>query len=117
MAKSTTVVVEREMIDSPAFQSLSGMAVKILLIFLAKRQIKKVAHPSRDRWDIQNNGNITFSYLEARDRGINSKVFRSRLLELEAHGFLKKHQRSGGYSREMATYFLTSDWRKWRSGK
>ena len=102
------------MLKSEAFRNLSDAAIKMLLIFLSKRQVEGTKHKDRERWTIVNNGRIEFTYAEGACWGINPKVFRSRLVELHRRGFIRQNCPGGGNSRTPATYFLTSDWRKWK---
>ena len=54
-----------ELINSPAFQQLSGTATRVLLQFNAKRVMVNKGSRSRHDWVVANNGAIQFTYSEA----------------------------------------------------
>ena len=112
--------VEREILDSPAYLDLGHPASRVLLHFLAKCQYQKQKSAKRTEWIISNNGDLVFSYQEARDRGLSSATFRNCLVELQSHGFLQQTVKGRGGALGMdhrpSRFALSDDWKRWSDG-
>ena len=109
------IVLDRELLASPAFRSLSRTAMLVYLDFLGKRKIRKIGKPKMPK--ILNNGEITYYYSEATKKGISRVRFRNALDELIEKGFIDLvHQGTGyhtgtGYQRDKSLYGLSERWR------
>ena len=70
--------ISRRLIMSGAFLGLRGAACKVMLIFLTKCVPAKPETKSRSKrdWIIRNNGQIQFTYREARRYGFSRRTFR-----------------------------------------
>jgi len=112
-----------ELLDSPAFQSLNGTAVKVLLHFMRKRVLKPVTGRKtrgKKQYIITNNGEIVFTYLEAEEKlGISRSQFRDALDVLMDRGFIELSSRRGGQFGNQSLYALNvtgfeeDKWREW----
>lgn len=103
-------VVEREMLQSPAFRKLPGTAIVILLDFLARRRMKKNK--------ILNNGEIVYPFAEAKRKGIPAKTFNRNRDVLIERGFIDViHAGSGGRKGDMTLYAISDRWKKWGTDK
>ena len=112
--KSDAVYVSREMITNPAFLALTGKAPQVLMLFLTKRVVSKLkrAGPRGERYEVVNNGQIEFTYLEAeRKYGLTMKRFRHAIDELVGKGFLDIAKQGGGLEGDKSLYALSSRWR------
>ena len=113
------IYLEKELIDSPAYRSLSRIAILIYLDFLGKRFLKQVKRDKKRVWVIENNGDIKYPYTEAVDRGISKKKFVKAIDELQQKGLLDiTHQGKGGRkpakgTGDVTTYWIDDRWKKY----
>jgi len=109
--------VSRGMILSPAFAALKTAAAhRVLMVFLSKCRVAKVRRPcSRDKsWVVTNNGNLVFSYREARElHGISDGVFRRAIDELVAVGFIDVAHSSMGLQKDATLYTISDRWQRY----
>ena len=114
--RSTVVVLERDMIESPAFYTLTSHAPVILMAFMGKRQIEKIGHKGNERKIVKNNGKIIFTYAEAeRKYDLNQTKFKRAIDQLIEHGFLDIAERGGSLGRNPTKYFISSRWKEYKS--
>ncbi|MDA3901884.1 MAG: hypothetical protein PF441_00395 [Desulfuromusa sp.] len=107
---SPIFVMEHEMRKSKAFRELPGTAIVILLDFLARRKMKK-GH-------ILNNGEIVYTFAEAKKNGIPPKTFNRNRDLLVERGFIDvTHAGSGGRKGDMTLYAISDRWKKWGTDK
>lgn len=114
--------VERELFTSRAFWALRGAAPQLLIMFLGKRDIRKIDHYCR------NLRKLTMTYIELeklfkKNRlnqneadGIERKRIIRAIDELLAKGFLEIVHRGGAYQQDKSMYALVDDWCLWRKG-
>ena len=88
--RSKVVVLEQRLLKSKAYRSLrTPTAYFVLGIFMTKRQLVKVGRRGKEQWDIANNGEIVFTYKEAKEKYcISSGAFRDAIDELREKGFI-----------------------------
>ena len=109
---SSTVVFERELLQSPAYLSLTGKSPQVLGLFMARRRLKR-DKTRRQRWSITNNGDIRFTYNEAEGRwGISRSQFQRALGQLTDRGFIEVKFRGTGHHGSSNRYALSTRWRK-----
>jgi hypothetical protein len=116
MSGSNIIVIEKELLRSEAFRSLFGIAKDIYFDFRMKCRVKKIkAKPGRKaELFILNNGEITYSYAEALNRGITRPRFKRALKELVEHGFIDiAHSGSGGIKGDVSLYSISERWRSY----
>ncbi|MFC1481613.1 hypothetical protein ACFL6E_05150 [Candidatus Neomarinimicrobiota bacterium] len=108
------VVVERRLLESRAYNELDGKASKVLMWFLAKRQFARLKGNSRQEWMQTNNGELTFTYEEAKKKhGYSGQVF-SRLLEdLVLKGFIEIAKPGTGVGKVASKYAISRRWEKY----
>ena len=109
---STTVVLEREMLRSKAYCSLTSSARTILIEVLCRRKFEKAGRRGKECWRLTNNGLIVCSYSELRGKYgfAYSTIWRS-FKDLIDRGFLKI-QDPGGLFNNPNKYALIDDWKK-----
>lgn len=107
------VFLEKALLESEAFRSLSRWGLLVYLRFLQKRVIVKDKHGKRsDSYRITNNGQIFFPYKEADDIGIAPREFRNALDELQERGFIDiAVYGKGGRSGDATLYLIDERWR------
>jgi len=112
---STVVVLERALINAPPFRSLNGTAKNVLLDFLGKRvMVKHRRHPKRTpQWRIENNGEITYTYAEAENKGIARPLFAQALDQLIHYGFIDIVETGAGICKGPTLYAISDRWRQW----
>jgi hypothetical protein len=109
--------VSRGMIASPAFAALrTPAAYRVLFVFLSKCRVEKVRRPcSRDKaWTVANNGEITFTYREAREiHGMIDGTFRRAIDELVTVGFIDISHSSMGLQKDATRYGISDRWEQY----
>jgi hypothetical protein len=113
MSKSSHTWIERRLIETKAFQSLkSRAAYRVLSIFWLKRQCAKVGRKSKKKWDVTNNGEITFYYNEAKKKcHISEATFMDAIDELREKGFVDIAQSGAGLYKSANLYELSDRWK------
>ncbi len=111
--KHERMFFRRSMFESEAYRDCRGSAVKALMIFLTKCQMKRMeGKPKRqDNWYIGNNGAIEFPYDEAEERGIAGSTFGRALDELIRVGFIDIEQSGYGVRRIKTLYRMSDRWK------
>ncbi len=112
---SRGVYFPADLLTSEAFRSLSKWSYRTFFGFMQKRVMKKNKHKSRsDSYSITNNGEIVFTYREAKKIGIGEREFRNSIDELIDKGFLDiARYGKGGRSGEATLYFIDDRWKKY----
>jgi len=107
--------IERDLIRSPAYLSLTGRAPQVLTVFLSKAVFQHVNLPGHrgKQWRQINNGEIKFTYSEAADLGVPQGVFRRAIDQLVEHGFIDIDRPGGGMHGSATLYALSTRWRAW----
>ena len=114
MSKShnKNIWIEREMILAPAFHKLNGSAIKVLLLFLYRRQWKQAGR--KGKWYTTNNGEIVFPYKEAKKRfKIPKSSFARAIDKLIEYGFIDIAHLGGGLIGDCTKYFISNRWRNY----
>jgi hypothetical protein len=100
------------MITSEAFWVLSSTALKVYMVFLMKRVMGKVKVGRREVWAVINNGEITYTFAEAKkNHDISKSSFlraRDRLIEV---GFIEIAEDGGTH--HTTKYSISQNWRKY----
>ena len=109
---SKNIWVEREMILSPAFHKLNGRSMKVLFLFLYRRQWSL---PSRKgKWYTTNNGEIVFPYKEAKKRfKIPKSSFARAIDKLMEHGFIDIAHLGGSLIGDCTKYSMSNRWKNY----
>lgn len=116
---SPIVVVEKELLRSPAFRTLPKTAIVILMDFHMKRVMKGHTDKRGNKtMQILNNGEIEYTYSEAQKKGINKQTFTTNRDALIEHGFIDiAHQGSGGKKGDKTLYAISDRWQQWGTDK
>jgi hypothetical protein len=112
LESSPYMLVERKMVKSSVFQSLSGTSKTVLMLFLYRRQYSKLGRKGKGPWVLTNNGEIIFTYQEALTKwGITKSRFARALDELIEKGFININHLGGGMVKDTSTYFISERWK------
>ncbi len=111
--RSKVVVIEQRLLKSKAYRALrTPTAYFVLGIFWTRRQISKVRHNDRHEKVILNNGEITFSYKDAKEKyGISAGAFRSAVDELREKGFVDIAESGAGLYKSANLYSMSERWK------
>ena len=104
------------MLKSEAYLDLTFSARATLFHFFPKCQFQKTGGRRSKNFKHVNNGELVFTYAEARELGFSSRTFSRVLRDLQEHGFIKITLRGfGGVGEFTATsqYALSDDWETW----
>ncbi len=109
---SKGIWLTKDMLNSKAFRSLKAPSLLILLDFLGKRRLSNLGG-KRKRWVITNNGEIEYTFSEAKKKGFTTPRFNRGRDEIIEKGFLDiAHKGSGGIKGDKTLYFISERWRK-----
>jgi hypothetical protein len=109
--------VKRELFESKAFLSLSGIAPQVLIIFLGKRWFEKVGRKGKEKWICNNCDDLIFTYIEAEKKyGITKSRFSRAIKDLLEKGFISMKHKGGGYQKDKSVYAISDNWRLWEPG-
>ncbi|MBE3096959.1 MAG: hypothetical protein IMZ44_07485 [Planctomycetes bacterium] len=108
---------ERDLLKSRAWLDLGGVAPQVYGLFRLRvqvRQAKRDRRQKRTTFEMANNGQIVFPYMEAqRGFGITSPRFRRALEELVENGFLDITHHGGGLEGDTTKYAISDRWRSY----
>ena len=118
--------IETSMFLSPAFLSLgnkgtakkvSACSIKVLILFLGKRQYKKIPGPDgRKKTTRIDDNKFTLTYKELESRGIKQNAATRGIDELLSKGFIQIIDPGGTFEKHKAVYSLENDFILWRPG-
>jgi hypothetical protein len=110
---STGVFFEKKLLRSKAYRSLrKPTSYFVLGIFMTKRQMIQIGRTGKEHWEIENNGQITFCYKEAKQKyGISNSAFGDAIDELREKGFLDIAETGKGVHKVKNLYSLSDRWR------
>lgn len=114
MASSGIIVIEKDLLKSEAFRTLSGISKNVLFDFLMRCKIKKMKGKLGRKSEIVilNNGQIIYPFSEALKKGITRPRFNRALIELVEYGFIDiTHSGSGGVKGDVSLYAISDRWR------
>jgi hypothetical protein len=105
------IVIDADLVLSPAFLQLTGAAPKVYLLFLRRRRMVKLGRKGKEKWVIENNGEIVFPYAEAENKfGITRPRFQRALDQLVEHGFIDIAHPGGGMVKDISKYSISNRW-------
>jgi hypothetical protein len=99
----------REVINSPAFRDLNGTEILIYLDFRLRFNIRKNGRVKT----ILNNGELVYTYAEAKRWGISSPSFQRAIDGLIDHGFLYVAETGAGLYKSATLYGVRAEWENW----
>ena len=108
--------ITKALLRSPAYRSLSRVAMLVYQDFLAKRVMKKISKNKMKVWITENNGMIVYPYTEAERNGFSRDQFRNAIDELQLKGLIDiTHLGKGGRKPSDGTgdstkYFIDNRW-------
>ena len=109
---SNFVRLDRALILSGVWQSLTGTSIKVYLIFRSKAYWKE--DKKKGIWYISNNGELEFTYREAeKNYKISRQSFKTALVELVEKGLLDIKRPGAPYKKVTSLYAISERWRKW----
>jgi len=112
------IVIDSKVFDSDAYNSLTSSAIRVLGQFLRKRKMTKVGKEGKEKWIITNNGELIFTYSEAKLLGFPESTFKRAIDLLIEVGFLwSDHFGTAGYERVPTKYILDNRWEHYGTEK
>ena len=109
----TDLYVDREVLKSPAFWSLTGCAPQVYMAFLTRcRRAKIKGSKKHSPWAILNNGELVFSYRHAlASFGVSKDRFTHALDQLVQAGLIDIKHSGGGMEADSSRYAMSDRWR------
>ena len=116
MKSSNGMFIPRRMHRNPAFRKLNASSIFVLFEFLYRRKVKQV--PTKvgrgKEWIISNNGEIFFTYDEAKNNfGIPRSTFRRAIDQLVDLGFIDITHHGGGMMKDASKYAISERWKEY----
>lgn len=110
--------VSRRMIKSRAYLALkTATSCKVFMIFLSKCRMEKMPAKPMHRekeWQITNNGEIQFTYIEAEAKyGISAGKFTRAIDELTRVGLIDITKTGLGLQKDVTLYAISVRWEKY----
>ncbi len=111
-------MLESSLIESDAFGALSGKWALVVLIRFHQKAYRKSTKRGKkglNQREITNNGEIIFTYAEAKELGIKSSgIFHRVLKELvEDKGFISIAEPGNWYEKKPTKYSIVERWKKY----
>jgi hypothetical protein len=105
------IVIDASLVLSRAFLNLTGAAPHVYLLFLRRRRLVKLGRTGKEKWVIENNGEIVFPYAEAENNfGITRPRFQRAIDQLVEHGFIDIVHPGGGMMKDISKYAISTRW-------
>lgn len=112
------IFIDADLVLSPAFLCLTGAAPQVYLLFLRRRRMVKLGRKGKEKWIIENDGEIVFPYAEAKEKfGITPPRFQRALDQLVEHGFIDIVHSGGGMLRDISKYAISTRWMDYGTSK
>ena len=109
LPKSNGVYIEKHLLQSDAFWDLTSSALKVFMVFMLKRKLGKNKSSKNGSYNIVNNGNIQFTYIEAEDKcKIPKSTFLRAIDKLIELGFIEITEHGGEHHPNK--YFISNNW-------
>jgi len=102
---------DADLADSKALWALSGSSAAVYIRFLVKRHMESTGKGKKAKWHCTNNGNLRFTYKEAKSFGVGTYAFTRTLTQLVEVGLLDITRPGGGIKGDCALYALSERWR------
>jgi len=113
MGKGQNIWFPRALIESKAYAAIKiATAHRVLAIFFTKRQFESFGRKGKEQWTIKNNGEITFTYREAKNKyRISESAFGDAINELVEKGFIDIASTGMGVHKVTTLYSISDRWR------
>jgi hypothetical protein len=114
--KSSGIFIDRALIASRAWLTLTGAAHAVYLLFRCRLQVRPVKshRGGRQAFEKVNDGEIVFTYTEAQSKyGITGPRFTRAIEQLVSHGFLDVAYRGGGLEGDGSKYGISDRWQEY----
>ena len=112
LPKTKGIYIERDILESEAYWYLTGSAPQVYMVFLMKRILSDKAFGKDKARIVANNGEITYTYLEAQN---NHRIPKSNFLrardQLIKVGLIEIAE-DGGYH-HTTKYAISNNWRNY----
>ncbi len=109
--------VDRELFESEAFISLTGVAPQLLILILSKRRIENHGRKGKEKKVCVNCDSIYFTYIEAKKKyRISKPRFTRAIDDLLEKGFINIKHQGGNYKQDKTIYALSDTWLIWKPG-
>jgi len=109
--------IEIELINSKAFNSLTGYAPQLLFHLYRKRKFENHGTKKNAKWVCINHDELNITYIEFYTKhGITKPKMLRAKDQLLARGFIKTIHGGGGCNKDKAIYELINQWMFWQPG-
>lgn len=111
------IVMEKAMLVSPVWLSLSGTADKVYCLFRCRCVYGRIGGKrGKHNYEHINNGKLEFTYIEAKEKyGIKAGRFVRAIDELVLKGFLDVTEPGGGVHKFKTLYGISERWQNYET--
>lgn len=112
-SRTWRIRIGHDLLHSEAYRALKyAPALKVLNWFFEKVHVKvNKKRRGKERYEVVNDGEMSFSYQEAGFRGLTSNQFSRALKELHSAGFIDLKKHGSGLMGDYTIYLLSQRWR------
>lgn len=108
------IYLERELVTSKAWLALGSTGKDIFLILRLRCQMSKQGRRGKENWSIDNNGELVFTYAEAKEKySITATRFTRGIDDLLKRGFVDVAATGRGVHRLTTHYAISNRWRNY----
>ena len=112
-SKSPNISIEKILLKSKAWHSLTGISCQVYTDFLLRRKFDKRGAKGQEKWFCWNSQELIFTYREAEiDLGITPRRFTTAIDQLTKVGFIDIVKVGIPAARVPTTYGISERWRK-----
>ena len=102
--------IDRGMLESKAYLSLTGFALQLLIMVLGKRRFEKQGRKGKEKWVLLNGDQINITYTEfKREYGVTQPKLTRAIDQLLEKGFLTLVHPGGTYRHDKAIFALSDN--------
>ncbi len=107
--------MEPDLIESEVFLKLRSKSTMLTLLRFHQKLYRRTVKGKKGIKNLvpTNNGELLFTYSEAKELGMSSKTFWLALRELIQKGFIDIAQPGNPYAKEPTRYAISERWRKY----
>jgi hypothetical protein len=118
-SKMWSIRIGYDLLHSHAYRNLNyGPAIKVLNWFHEKLKYEKDKKKrGKNRYRLINDGEISFTYKEAGQRGLTDQKFRRALIELHHLGFIDVTHPGSGLKGDYTKFAISDRWRDFGTDK
>ena len=111
------IMLDREILQAPAFRDLSKTALLAYMDILSKCNVQNRKIGRKRVKTITNNGELIYTHDQENEKGIPRSSFNRAIKELIGYGFIRIAERGVGLYRSANRYAIDNRYRDWNTDR